>query len=80
MSNLKKLVKNFISGEHGDAVAEQFVNTFDGESFEEQNGNALRRIHACVHYLLGSNLLSDDAFDLLEVYLTDLKDYLAEQN
>jgi hypothetical protein len=65
-----------VKAEHGWAVAEQFEATFEGESFEEQNVNALIRIKQIISELFDSKALSVEASDELEDYLTGLKSYL----
>ena len=70
------LVKAVVNSEHGWAVAEQFEDTFNGESFEEQNHNALRFIKGVVEDILYSKILSEDAHDELHVYKENLDDYM----
>ena len=72
------LVRAIIYSHHGWAVADQFEDTFGGESFEEQNDNALRYIRETVEQLLRSELLSETAHDELQSYRDDLEDYLAK--
>lgn len=72
------LVKGLITSAHGWAVADQFENTFNGESFEEQNSNALVYIRSFIQGLLKSDLLSDDAQEELQDYVDDLEDFLAK--
>lgn len=72
------LVKGLITSAHGWAVADQFEDTFNGESFEEQNGNALVYIRSFIQGLLKSDLLSDDAQEELQDYVDDLEDFLAK--
>lgn len=72
------LVEAFIKAKHGWAVSEQFLSTFNGESFEEQNFNALRYIREEVESILKSNLLSEDAHDELQTYRDELEDYMVE--
>lgn len=65
-----------VKAEHGWAVAEQFEATFEGESFEEQNINALIWIERIISDLFDSKALSVEASDELEDYLIELKNYL----
>ena len=75
-NNLGELVKAVVAAEHGWAVADQFEASFNGESFEKQNYNALRYISGVVRSLLSSNLLEEEAHDTLQTYLDDLEDYM----
>lgn len=70
------LVKAVINSEHGWAVAEQFEDTFNGETFEAQNHNALRYIKGVVEDILHSKILSEDAHDELHTYKENLDDYM----
>jgi len=77
MSSLETIIKAIINGEHGWAVAEQFEATFNGETFEEQNINALGYIRDCLKYdVMRSGVLNDDAMRLIEVYYDELVEYL----
>ena len=79
MSSLDTIIKAIISGEHGWAVAEQFEATFNGESFEEQNINALGYIRDCLKYdVMRSGVFNDDAMELIKVYYNRLVEYLEE--
>jgi hypothetical protein len=79
MSSLGIIIKAIINGEHGWAVAEQFEVTFNGESFEEQNINALGYIRDCLKYeVMRSNVFNDDAMRLIKVYYDELVEYLEE--
>ncbi len=72
------LVEALIKAKHGWAVSEQFLSTFNGEPFEEQNFNALQYIREEVESILRSKLLSEDAQDELQTYRDDLEDYMVE--
>ena len=72
------LVKAVVNSEHGWAVADQFLSTFNGEVFEEQNYNALMYIRESVRDVLSSDLLSENAHDELQTYSDNLEDYIAE--
>jgi len=77
MSSLETIIKAIINGEHGWAVAEQFEATFNGETFEEQNINALGYIKDCLKYdVMRSGVFNDDAMRLIEVYYDELVEYL----
>jgi len=74
---LVNLVSAVINAQHGWAVRDQFEGTFQGgQSFEDQNSNALRYIRDTVRDILDANLLNEDAFDELQSYADDLSDYL----
>ena len=72
------LVEGYIQKKHGWAVAEQFLNTYNGESFEEQNYNALAYIRESVRDVLSSDILNEKAHDQLQTYADDLEDYMVE--
>ena len=72
------IVEGYIQKKHGWAVAEQFLSTFNGEVFEEQNYNALMYIRESVRDVLSSDLLSENAHDELQTYSDNLEDYIAE--
>ena len=72
------LVEGYIQKKHGWAVAEQFLNTYNGESFEEQNYNALAIIRESVRDVLSSDILNENAHDQLQTYADDLEDYMVE--
>lgn len=74
------LVEGYIQKKHGWAVAEQFLDTYNGESFEEQNYNALTYIRESVRDVLSSDLLSETAHDLLQTYCDNLEQYMAEMD
>jgi hypothetical protein len=74
------LVEGYIQKKQGWAVAEQFLSTFNGETFEEQNINALMYIREAVRDILSSNLLSESAHDELQTYCDDLEQYIAEMD
>jgi len=76
-----EIVKAYINSNHGWAVADQFEDTFLGQSFEKQNYNALKYIHGAVLELVDdSEVLSDSAIDELQSYLDDLEIYLAKNS
>ena len=70
------LVKAVVNSKHGWAVAEQFEATFNGESFEEQNHNALRYIQMVIRDILNKDVLSDVSFLELKEYHDELEDYM----
>ena len=73
------LVTAYINSTHGWAVSEQFEATFSGgESFEEQNHNALRFIHQCVKDIVDSGLFANEVIDELDDYSIELSKYLKE--
>lgn len=77
MVTTTELVKAFINSHHGWAVADQFQNTFeDGDSFEDQNMNALNYIYRAVKDLINSGLLSEETVMELDSYENELSMYL----
>jgi hypothetical protein len=79
MSSLETIIKAIINGEHGWAVAEQFEDSFNGESFEEQNINALEYIKNCLKYnVMRSNVFNDNAMEEIKEYYDKLVEYLEE--
>ena len=70
------LVEAFIESKRGGAVAEQFLNTYNGDMFEKCNSNALRYIREDVESIFRSNLLNEEVEGELEYYLIRLKAYL----
>jgi hypothetical protein len=79
MMQLDTIIKAIINSEHGWAVADQFEATFNGESFEEQNINALQYIKNCLKYeVMKSGVFNDDAMDELKEYYNRLVLYLEE--
>ena len=77
---LVNLVSAVVNAQHGWAVRDQFEDTFQGgQSFEDQNSNALLYIRGTVRDILDSGLLSEDAFDELQSYVDDLSDYLTSE-
>ncbi len=79
MMHLDQILKSIINGEHGWAVAEQFEATFNGESFEEQNINALEYIKNCLKYnVMKSGVFNDNAMEEIQEYYDELVEYLEE--
>lgn len=77
---LVNLVSAVVNAQHGWAVRDQFEDTFQGgQSFEDQNSNALLYIRGTLRDILDSGLLSEDAFDELQSYVDDLSDYLTSE-
>ncbi len=75
-----EIVKAFINSHHGWAVADQFEDSYNGQSFEEQNYDALHDIHHILQELVESDVLSDSAINELQSYSDDLGIYLAENS
>ena len=72
-----QVIEAIIHRQHGWAVAEQFEATFnDGEDFDNQNYNALEYIKNTIKDIIRSQVLNDNDIPTLERYLTDLEDYL----
>ena len=79
MVSVDQIIKSVISGEHGWAVAEQFEATFHGESFEEQNINALDYIKNCLKWnVMKSDVFNDKAMKEIQEYYDELVKYLEE--
>lgn len=78
MTNIETLTEAYINSKHGWAVADQFRDTFDGESFEEQNHNALNYIKESVNAILESDILNEAAQEELQDYADALEDYLTQ--
>ena len=76
MLTTSTLVQALINSEHGWAVAEQFEDTFNGESFENQNYNALMYIRETLDKVLNSDLLHEDVLDELQTYRDELEGYI----
>ena len=77
MTPLGQILTAIIDGEHGWSVAEQFEATFDGESFAEQNMNALNYIRDCFKYgVMKSGVFNDEAMDEIKEYYDRLVEYL----
>ena len=74
-----KIVKSYIGAHRGWAVAEQFEDSYNGEPFEEQNGNALLMIRDIVRTLANSDVFAEKAVDDLKDYLDELERYLAKR-
>lgn len=71
------LVAAYINKTHGWAVADQFSDTYEGgQSFEEQNMNALNYIAKSVRDILNSDLLGEYAENDLNDYYETLQNYL----
>jgi hypothetical protein len=80
MITTQTIVSAFINSKHGWAVAEQFEATFDGgESFEEQNYNALMYIRDAVRNVIKSDVLSNESEAALEEYMDELEDYIVDE-
>ena len=80
MAYIETLVEAYIESKHGWAVAEQFRDTFDGESFEEQNINALHHIRGSVNIILDSDLLNEATQSELQRYANELEEYIVGQS
>jgi hypothetical protein len=75
---IQTLVEAYINSEYGWSVAEQFRDTWNGESFEGQNYNALTYIKGSVEALISSDVLSADAKEELIEYRVHLAVYLSK--
>ncbi len=74
--NIEKIISGIIESKHGWAVAEQFVDTWNGEDFEKQNINALTYIKYTVNDLINSDIFNEDIEAELVGYLLGLEEYL----
>lgn len=74
---LDSLLKHVVDSVCGDAVGDQFKDTWSGrEPFEEQNPNALEMIKETLEGILGNNLLNDENQKLTQKYYDRLTDAL----
>jgi hypothetical protein len=77
--NAFKIAYDIINSRHGWSVAEQFEDTYSkGQSFDEQNDNALKYILDELQQISKSNVLNADAMADLEYYMENLKKYLRD--
>lgn len=75
--NIEEIIGAIIESQHGWAVRDQFIDTWHGEDFENQNINALRYINNTIDDLANSGIFSEEVeMDLVD-YLIGLKEYLA---
>ena len=74
--NIKEIIEAVIESKHGWAVAEQFVDTWNGEDFEKQNTNALIYIEKTIKSLIGEDIFNEDTEAELVGYLLGLEEYL----
>jgi hypothetical protein len=77
-ASVVKIVKSYIGAHRGWAVAEQFEDSYNGESFEEQNGSALLMIRDIVRTLAHSGTFDEKEAEGLQDYLDELEDFLAK--
>jgi hypothetical protein len=72
------LIAAYIESIHGSAVSDQFTDTFiNGESFEDQNDNALKYVlRECKDVLKGNALIDNED---LESYIDRLESYMKNQ-
>ena len=75
--NIETVINGIIESKHGWAVAEQFVDTWNGEDFENQNLNALNYIKHTINDLANSDIFNEDIEAELVGYLLELEKYLA---
>ena len=75
--NIEEIIGAIIESQHGWAVKEQFIDTWNGEDFENQNLNALRYIKNTINDLANSDIFSEEVEMDLVGYLIGLKEYLA---
>jgi hypothetical protein len=74
---IETVINGIIESKHGWTVAEQFVDTWNGEDFEKQNYNALTYIKYTVNDLINSGIFNEDVEGELVDYLLGLERYLA---
>ena len=75
--NIEEIIGAIIESQHGWAVKEQFIDTWNGEDFENQNLNALNYIKHTINDLANSDIFSEEVEMDLVGYLIGLKEYLA---
>jgi hypothetical protein len=74
--DIETIISGVIESQHGWAVREQFVDTWNGEDFENKNYNALTYIKYTVKDLINSGIFNDDTEAELVGYLLGLEEYL----
>ena len=75
---VETVIKGIIESQHGWAVKEQFIDTWNGGDFENQNLNALNYIKHTINDLANSGIFSEEVEMDLVGYLIGLKEYLAD--
>ena len=80
MKTLDELLLAVIEGTHGGSVGGQFEDTWNGESADEQNGNAMEMIIDTLQDLADAELLSDWAQRDLVEYLDKVKGELGAED
>ena len=75
--NIETVINGIIESKHGWAVAEQFIDTWNGEDFEKQNYNALTYIKYTINDLINSDIFNEDVEAKLVGYLLGIEEYLA---
>ena len=76
---IETITSGIIESKHGWAVAEQFIDTWNGEDFEKQNYNALLYIKDTIDGLVNSNIFNEVVESELVGYLVGLNEYLASE-
>ena len=66
------LLHLIIRGNYGDAITEQFDDTWNGGDIEEQNSNAMEHIKQTMQNLLDGEFLSDSVNEDIKQYLDRL--------
>lgn len=73
---VENLIEGYITSIHGNAVSEQFSDSFAGEAFEKQNFSALKLIFISIEEILCSDILNEQSQDELQDYRDSLDEYL----
>jgi hypothetical protein len=77
--NIDTIIGGIIESQHGWAVRDQFIDTWNGEDFGKQNYNALRYIKDTIKELIRRDIFSEEVEAELVGYLLDLDEYLASE-
>lgn len=80
MNTLDELLSAVINGQHGWAVGEQFEETWNGQSAEDQNPNAMELIINTLEDMVNGELLSDWAQRDTLTYLNRIKEEMSGQD
>lgn len=76
IDNLDELLEMVIQGKHGWAVSEQFNDTWNGESAEDKNGNAMEAIVETLQSLVENDLVSEYGKREIQNYLNRVENEL----
>ena len=73
------IIGAIIESQHGWAVRDQFIDTWNGGDFERQNYNALNYIKDTIDDLVNSDIFNEEVETELVDYLVGLNEYLASE-